>query len=474
MTSYVSTPKTINLSDILSSKTSFSPNNYNQVVVSKQHSIKLSDLLADDPLNGEEVGSDSYTKSSTHYFIRTKALQSTSYLLDYDSEVCVPVLPDTFVDHQLKAGDVLISKDSNIGEAVLLTEDLPNHMMSNGLYRLRFNENKHYILALIKHDFFKTQLGFMVSKGATIKHAKTLFLDCLIPFPVKDKQHLMNSMSQNTKKIIDCENEIRVREKYVFVTIDSELGFPERLDSFVYKQPKLDSLRSSNRIDAGFYCEQFLRMLWLIDNYKNGASTLREWGYDIGRGQNLQVSAIGKSIYSDEGTDGFYKLARPVNLSDFGTVLKYEYLGNSKELSTIEPGDIVFSAEGSVGKCVMFTDPGQRVITNIHGIVLNKENHNTLESGYVASFLRYLRFRGVLDFISVGGQGGSLAMQYFDVIRVPNFDKDKLNAISIAYNNPSANDFSNMGILQLDEEIKRLNQENDDLIQEIITQHEAA
>jgi hypothetical protein len=468
---YVATPTSIRLSDVLGKKTSLSPNNFSRVVVSEAHSKPLKDLLSSAPLNGEEVGSASYIPNSDKYFIRTKALQPSSLLLNHTNDGIIPILPSSFKDHGLKEGDIIISKDSNIGEVIILDRDYPSYMLSNGLYKLTIADHKFYILALIKHSFFKTQLGFMVSKGATIKHAKTLFLDCLIPFPISDKERIIETIETNTKLIIQYETRVRELELEIETTLDNELGYPEKLKDYTYSFPRISNLRSLNRIDAGFYGEDFMGMQWLIESHKNGSGTLEDWGYTITRGQNLQISAIGKSIYSDDFQEGFYKLARPVNLSDFGTVEKYEYLGNKNNLSVISKGDIVFSAEGSVGKCVMFTDPGERVITNIHGIVLNKEDHDTLESSYVSSFLRYLRKKGVLDFISVGGQGGSLAMQYFGVIKVPNLDEATIERVSKSYYNPEGTSFSEWGITELDSKIKDLNQANDRLLADIIEQH---
>ena len=88
----------------------------------------------------------------------------------------------------LKEGDILISKDSNIGETIVLDRDYPKYMISAGIYRLPLTKNKYYIFGLLKSDFFKTQLLFLVSRGTTIKHAKTLFLDCEIPFPNQKNQ----------------------------------------------------------------------------------------------------------------------------------------------------------------------------------------------------------------------------------------------------------------------------------------------
>ncbi len=132
----------------------------------------------------------------------------------------------------------------------------------------------------------------------------------------------------------------------------------------------------------------------------------------------------------------------------------------------------MFSAEGSVGKCVMFVNPYERLVTNIHGIVLSKQDHNTVESAFVCCFLRYLRTQNVLDYIAVGGQGGSLAEKYWPSVRIPYFPHNKreqitgLYADSAFYQNaaPSLENLvpfddvvnSRLGILHLDKQVKAL------------------
>jgi len=186
--------------------------------------------------------------------------------------------------------------------------------------------------------------------------------------------------------------------------------------------------------------------------------------------------------------ESFYVLVRPTNLSDFGTVTKYEYLGNSNKLSTIQEGDIIFSGEGYIGKCIMFANPKQKMITNIHGIILNKKDHNKLESAFVSCILRYLRKVEILDYVSVGGQGGSLSMKYWQDIKIPFFPESKQKEIAKLYYNPTSYDvdklnldnFSNQdekitqksGILQLDEQIKIIKENLNFVIDQIIKDNE--
>ena len=181
MNNYVRTPDAVHYDDIINNNLVLSSSLFVQLVMPNSNYKKLSEFLTR-PLNrkdlGTEVGSLSYIKQSPKYFIRTKALQEHSFLPDFNSETCLPILPREFVNMHLNEGDVIISKDSNIGEAVILDRDYPDCMLSGAIYKLPIKaEWKYYTLAFIKHKIFREQLDAIVPKGATIRHAKTKFLD---------------------------------------------------------------------------------------------------------------------------------------------------------------------------------------------------------------------------------------------------------------------------------------------------------
>ncbi|KKU07600.1 MAG: hypothetical protein UX10_C0008G0003 [Candidatus Magasanikbacteria bacterium GW2011_GWA2_45_39] len=133
---------------------------------------------------------------------------------------------------------------------------------------------------------------------------------------------------------------------------------------------------------------------------------------------------------------------------------------------------------------MMFANPRERTLTNIHGIVLNKKDHNKIESAFVCCFLRFLRNLGVLDYISVGGQGGSLAMKYWSELKIPFFSEAKQQEIAKYYYNPVEYKIHNkdleslenqdlnlneeIGILQLDEQVKVLKEKIHDIVDTII------
>lgn len=485
---YIKIPSLITYKDLLN-KQSFSPNSYKTILLRNKTLQRIRDLLSEKPQKGEEVGSSSYVSKSPLYFIRTKALQPSYFLpVLHDSECAVPILPSSFKDIKLQRGDILISKDANIGETAYLNEDLPHSMLSGGLVRLRFPEDiRDYAFAFVKSRFFKEQIYLMVSRGATIRHAKTLWLDATIPFPSGPNQsEVIEFISLLTRAALRKEAEIKRKYDTIMRLIDKEVKDNQGPNKFNYSLPSLRDLAQTSRLDPGIYCQDYQAKQFLIRNYVHGSQDIFTSGFDVKRGQNLQVSAIGRSIYSDEYKENFYKLVRPLDLSDFGTVEKYEYLGNPGQLQIIKRGEILFSAEGTIGKFCVFIDVDERTITNIHGItIFRKKEEDSIESIFLGLFLGYLRTVGIFDYISVGGQGGSLAERYWRHIKIPNFSRSTKEQIAKYYFQPTdyeqpklnLNDFeqedlrvtTEAGILQLDKQCKAIKTTLDIATQSVIS-----
>lgn len=78
----------------------------------------------------------------------------------------------------------------------------------------------------------------------------------------------------------------------------------------------------------------------------------------------------------------------------------------------------------------------KKTITNIHGITLNHDSDNLNKSVFVKLFLDWYRQNGMIDAYAVGGNGGSLAIKYWDILKFPNFDINKENEIVSLYYSP--------------------------------------
>jgi len=475
--SYIRTPESISIKSIEEKGFTLSSSQYMDLIMPNKNYKLVGDFLSR-PLRrsdlGVEVGSLNYISQSPFYFLRTKALQSYSFLPEITSESALPVMPSVFVKQNLKEGDLLISKDSNIGEIVILDKDYPNFMTSGAIYKLPVNEHKYYLLAFIKHQIFREQLDFMVPKGATIRHAKTMFLDCKIPIPNKNTAETMKFVEVLTQAIINKEKLIKEKHQKILDIIDCELKSNQKKKSFTMDFPRINEIDSIGRLDTNLYRKEFKETDFLIKNYSKGFNTIYDLGFTLSRGQNLQVSNIGTSIYSKTYYPNFYALMLPKFLSKYGIIDTVEYIGSPKELKTLKKGDLIFGAEGfEKGRSIVIIEEKERTITNIHGITIQQEEHNVEKAIFVKCCLDYLRDKGLIDLFAVGGNGGSLAQKYWEYIPFPKFaENEQLNLVKLYHNKETKyesetwsldnfltndNEFNNVaGIYELDKTAKQL------------------
>lgn len=441
--SYIKTSTAISFASIVNKDYTLSSSQYMDLVMPNENFLYVRDFLSR-PLQrkdlGVEVGSLNYIGKSTHYFLRTKALQQHNFLPEVTNETALPIMPNCFVKMNLKKGDLIISKDSNIGEVVILDKDYPNYMLSGALYRLPITEKKYYLLAFMKHDIFREQLDFIVPKGATIRHAKTMFLDCKIPFPNHNVENTIKFIELLTQAIITKEQLIKHRYETILQLIETELLNNQKPNKFKFELPTIKEIEDVGRLDTNLYRECFKREVFIIQNYKDGFKSFQDFGFKLIRGNNLAISIIGKSVYSETDYPNFYKLVLPKNIDKYGTIIKREFLGNPNNLLRLKKGDIVFGAEGfEKGRSVIVFDESGKSITNFHGMTIRHESKSLNTTIYFKCLLDYLRSKGLIDLYATGGNGGSLSQSYWNAIPFPVFGVEKQKEIILLYYNPTSN-----------------------------------
>ncbi len=203
---YLRVPREITLADLKAKDTSWSAGMYRRVEIPASNTFAIRDLIAGYD-KGSDPGSMYYMEKSTHHFIRTKSLQAHSYLISSKGGAITPINPRVFEDMSLTDGDILLSKDSNIGECAMVDgATWRNHTLSGGIVRLRPSINRHYLFGFLKHELFKTELLSMVPRGATIAHANKLWLDCRIPFPgQRDANEVVTYVAALTEVVVEKE-----------------------------------------------------------------------------------------------------------------------------------------------------------------------------------------------------------------------------------------------------------------------------
>lgn len=494
MSRYINTPETISFNEIEKNSFSLSAPQYKSLLIKNTKYLFVKDFLERNLKRsdlGIEVGSLNYIGKSPKYFLRTKALQKHTFLLEINSETAKPIYPKVFQQMNLKKGELIISKDSNIGEIIILDKDYPDYMLSGALYKLPVKkETKYYLLAFIKHQIFREQLDFIVPSGATIRHAKTMFLDCKIPIPNNNKEKVMQYVSILTQAIINKEKLIRNRHKNILVNIETELLNNQKPEKFSFKYPSYHEIEKAERLDTSLYTNEFKKWNFIVKNYKYGSDNLISRGFDWSRGTSLEKNFIKTRTDSEVYKKGFYELVLPTNISQYGFVEKQQFIGTPTELKTISQGDIIFGGEGfGKGRTYVVVDKSQNVATNYHGIRIINTNNNLTESIFIRCFLAFWREKGMIDYVGVGGSGGHCAPSYFHLIETPLFQEDRQKEIAKLYYNPEIenkinsatlenfleldNEFNEQaGIYELDKTAKQLKERLNQVIDDIVNNKE--
>ena len=211
-------------------------------------------------------------------------------------------------------------------------------------------------------------------------------------------------------------------------------------------------------MDAQHYSKSFKEMNYLIEHYRYGSFLLKDKGYKIKRGQNLQISNIGLSIYKDEVFNDSYKLILSQNLNRYGFINKYLYLGNKNKLAVLNEGEIVLSARGHVGRSFVVLDKIANNITNIDSLVLygNKDKQFSI---YIHLIMDYFRENGYLKKYAINGSGAeSLTKYQLERIKFPMLRKNIYEKVTKLYYNPeSLNVFDDVGNSNFDVLDKKFN-----------------
>jgi type I restriction enzyme S subunit len=392
---------------------------------------------------------------------------------------------------QCKNGDILISTVRTYrGGIGMVTEEQLNYCCSPAIMVIRDVDTritKEYLLAILRTDFFIEQILGFQTRGMYPRLDSDAMNKVIIPIPKDEK--VIDYITMLSIACLNKHSLIKQRHSETIRLIEKELCNNQKPDRFTYNLPKFDDITELSRLDTNMYNHYFKQEVFEITNYQNGYKSIEDLGFKMSRGQNLQVSNIGKSIYSKERHPKFYTLVLPMFLSKYGTIDEVKYLGNGNSLKTLKKGDLIFGAEGfEKGRSIVVIEEETNTITNIHGITLKQEAHNLTKAIFVKCFLDYLRSKGLVDLFAVGGNGGSLAQKYWPYIPFPNFPESKQKEIAALYYNSKKYDTSGFtldnflekdnefnseaGIYELDKTAKQLKRILNKAIDDVVNDRE--
>ena len=464
-----------------------SPSLHKKSVAPNSNTKSVSDFLykeLDRTDLGVEVGSINYVSGSNYFFVRTKALQDHTYLPQISPESVVSIHPTSFKNYNLQENDVILSKDSNIGEVVILDKDYPNYMLSGALYKLPIvEESKYYLLAFLKHSFFRDQLDEMVPKGATIRHAGTKFLVCKVPIPNKNEQEIITFVETMMKLVIKVEKEINAKFDFINHTIIAELKGNQKKESvFNFCQPAFSEIVSNKRLDTGIYSETFANIDFLIRNYAKGFYYIDETKLKSGNTPEL------RHIGADQNLK--FRWVTPTNCSDIGYLLFDERISMLAGNNLNQNAMLLVNRTSKGGK-------GEYVgIATYYDIdIYGKGHHNQgiyrvfdytdEELIFMTCFMNTTIMRKYCSCMCVGSKMKELRANQFLLIPFPDFTEEIKQKIVQAYNN--SNDLSKeqksifanpnkylntAGIVQLERLLRKLQLKLNDTLDKIVNDEE--
>lgn len=411
---------------------SLSPNNYKKLTIrcNKQNTVSV--YLEDASYHkGIEPGSNAYVPKSQQYFIRNSCINDIQFSVDKSRYICLN--PKYVNSSMVSDGDVMFCTDANIGDCCLFINDGEKVCFSSGIIKLNFKNEKfkYYVFAFMRDAYFREQLNAKTPKGATIRHSGDLFMECLIPDAPKDWVFpVFESLVKNiaySEHI--CEKKLRKSEQLIHDEI--------MVQRFSYVNPSFKLLQSRARLDSGIYSDIVFQWRENIRNYKHGCSGLNQFGFELKRGPNLAKRDLGRSIQTDTYHSGYNVLVYPSDISSAGYIQKVSYLGARNPIWFLGKSDILFSAEGTVGKTFVVCDESMHFTTNFHGTIIHPLTDDVplKKSVFLALYLNYLRKEGIFERMSVGANGGSFAVGYWDNVLIPNVSDSFMDELTLLYDN---------------------------------------
>ncbi len=300
----------IKITDIINNNYRLSPSNYINIKMKKTNMKELKYFVHKID-KGLEVGSQNYVENSKYHFLRTSIFDKNLFSLKIDNNTFKNINPNVFISYSLKAGDILICKDSNIGEVAILDQDYPNTMFSAGINRINFKSNSKYLYAVMKNENFKRQLESLIPKGSTLRHAKDLYLKCKIPEVTNIE--VLKYIENIVDIIIHKELQIKEKKQIIDDYIINEINDNQTSSSFIYDFPTIKELKEINRLDTGNYTSEFKEINFKIKNYKYGFYTILP--------QNITGGNTPKSRHIKDNTSLKYLWITPTYINDDGTLL---------------------------------------------------------------------------------------------------------------------------------------------------------
>lgn len=489
MKTYIVKQKSIRKSEILQKEHIFSASRYSNIQINSKHDF-LVNLIN---ISKKSVA----LRNQKKYFnyVEIGSINTTTGSIEPTCKKSIEISADSV--YQLQKEDILISTVrtylGGIGIVGQEDQDLVASKALVVLRELKKNIDRYYLFGILRTKFFIEQTNLILNASMYPRMDKDSFKKLKIPFPTAANnpfpEKVEEVISLTVQNIIDKEEQIKLKNRQIDKLIEKELKENQKAGSFNYSYPRIGEIQKKDfRIDSGLYVPEFKIIDNLIRNYKYGANTLVDKNFDVARGQNLQISCVGESFYSDKRKNNkFYTLVLSSNISEESTLTGKKYLGNTKNLKTIKDEDVIFCSRGAqFGRVAIFPKIDKKCITNIDNMHISNNNAKLEEKIFICQFIRYLRKIKHLYKIAIWGNG-SISFTKYQLLdfRFPNFPESKQNEIAKLFYNPLYKNTDltlgnylkkektrnkDVGIFQLNSEIFDLREQLENLVHKIVTE----
>ncbi len=442
MKSYILKPKFVRKSEIESKEYSLSGFSFRKINNKNDNIFFLKDEnILSKNIKGFESGSAEYINFSNNCFVRISEMEDLNFIFDTSNNTKkIRPVKNSNKLKLIRKGDICYQTASNVGNVCIYNNSTPAYYNSH-IRKLEFKKDKYYIFAILKSSFGRQQVDVAGSIKGVDNFREEYLLNTKIPFPTKNShpepQKIEQLVSLIVQNIINKEEQIKVKNQKIDELIEKELKENQNTNnSFKYSYPKISEIKQETRLDTGIYEREFKEIDFLIKNYKGEFNRFDDLGLIVSRGQNLQISNIGSTLYSKKKiNDKFFKL---ILSKHFGnrTIEETVYLGSNENLKQIKKGDIIFSCRGEMGRSYFFPEIiNEKVITNIDNVHISS-NLKQYKQCFVFCFLGYLKLRNFIDNLACTGSGApSLTQYHFNKFKIPNFPEPKQQEIAKEYYN---------------------------------------
>lgn len=382
---------------------------------------------------GGEIGEDAYSEGSKNVFIRTSDLGIGAFADLANAQGCLELGSGT----EPRPGDILIAKDggsSGLGRTGIYRPDGPGRAyLSAHLLWVRFarSSDRLFTFFFLKSGHFRAFVDSSTPSSSILKHSKHVALDYVVP--VRSSFPHCANLSRVSLTLLSIDAEIAKRNSDIDKTIAAYARF--NASAIRPDVSKAEIVASKHRFSASLSNQ-------IVDSVNAFARLCPEGScdlpnvLDIRRGQNLQVSTIGESVYADtlsiHGGQHPYRLVVSRDIGANRVLKGYSYLYNEKSLSCVQEDEFFLSARGELGRVFAHFGDMKHVITNIDSLVLRKKDG----SSFIAEmlYLNHLAKIGYLGSIAITGSGAnSLTKGHLENIRMPRFPRFVRAKLEAAY-----------------------------------------